>query len=329
MFMLSNTFLGCLIDDISTLSKKKKARLKNNMKFMMVFRRLIGDALYGRYGIEGLPDTVSLRILLRDLWAKSYGVIYLEKGVPVCLPSMIGGDSLNVVGEPGTAWVNAINGKVNKQIKLVIPGADVTSFLGKPDGIGVLIRENPMYMPFAETTIAYSLAIADAMRTLDVCSTNMKCPFIVVAEQSIVNTVKEFFNDRDENLDYIVSSGVFPVDKINILPFDPQAKNLTQCTQLIDWLENKYREACGIPCNGQMDKKGENLISGELDVSKDYSILQKMKPIDELNRSFKLLNSFMELNVKAVDPFDRPEYNEEGEEDTDEQSNKDIKSDKE
>ncbi len=325
MIGLSNIFLWGLIDDISSLSKKKKAKLKNSAKFMMVFRRLIGDALYGRYGIEGLPDTVSLRIFLRDLWAKSFAVIYLEKGIPVCLPSMIGGDELNVVGEPGTAWVNAINGKVNKQIKLVVPGADVTSFLGSNDGVGVLIRENDMYIPFAETTIAYALAISDAMRTLDTVSSNMKQPFLVVAEQSIISTVKKFFEDRDNNLDFIISSGVFPVDKISLLPFDPQAQNITQCTQLIDWLENKYREACGIPANGQSDKKGENLISGELDISRDYCMLQKMKPIDTLNRSFKLLNSFMGLRVKAVDPFKREEYNSnEGGEDDNGNTDKDI-----
>lgn len=325
---LNNSYLWGLIDDVSSLSKKKKAKLKNDAKFMMVFRRLIGDALRGRYDIQDLPPTVSKRILLRDLWSKAFTVIYLEKGIPVCLPSMIGGDELNVVGEPGTAWVNAVNGKVNKQIKLIIPGVDTSSFLGHKDGVGVLIRENDMYMPFALTTISYALAIADAMRTLDVVSSNMKTPFVIVAEQSIVNTVKKFFEDRDDNLDYIISSGVFPVDKIQILPFDPQATNLTQCTQLIDWLENKYREACGIPANGQSDKKGENLITGEIDVATDYCTLQKMKAIDTLNEGFELVNNSFGLNIKAVDPFDRPEYNKDMGGDENGQSDQNIDTDK-
>lgn len=299
MLWFNNLFNIYLLAGDGNMTNKKLAKMKNNIAFQNTFARLLQDALH-RYYIEGLPETCSERVVLQSLlWYGS--VVFFEKdGSMIALPGVPTGQAFNVYGDPAEAFVFSAVGQYNQPVKLYLPGSDESAFLkntiaGKAgnDFKGIYIRENEICYPFIRHVIWFADAIADSMRTLDVCRQNIKQPYIITAEESIVNSVKEFFKQRDINQDYIISSGVFPADKIALLPFETNADNLDNATELIDWYENKFRELCGVENNGQIDKKGENLIQTEVDVNNEYtwSSVDKclnsiQKGLDDANRLF-------------------------------------------
>lgn len=285
--------------DIGKLNKKKLARFKNNVQFINNFNIKTQDAL-NRYHLEGLPDTVSERVVLQSLlW---YGcVCFFERdGSLLALPCAPSGEGVNIYGDPVSVWVFSKNGTLNKQVPVYVHGSDVDAFLSRGNGYrakgkpyGVCVWENASRYPFINQTLFYSEAVSDSMRTLDVCRANIKNPYIVTAEESMVNTVKEYFNKRDNNEEFIISSGIFPADKVKVLPLVANSESLSAITALIEWYESKYRELCGVDNNAQMDKKGENLIQAEVSINDEYTDqgIKKIIPyiqdgLDDVNKIF-------------------------------------------
>ena len=287
------------------VNREKLAKFKNAASFQNTFIRFLSDALM-RYQFKGLPDTVSERVVLQSLlWYG--GVAFFEKqGTLFALPAAPTGDGFNVYGDPGKAWIFSRNGQMNEEIKIHIPGGDDDAFLrvlndgrktGK-GGAGVYVWENAMRFPFIHTVIQYAEAVSDSMRTLDVVRQNLKHPYIVVADETVVPSIKEFFKKRDENLDFIIDSGVFPVDKIKILPLDSaNTEQVKDVTGLIEWYESKFRELCGIRSNAQMDKKGENLISDEVHINDSYEDLQVEKLIPYIQKGLDIVNKFYGTSI--------------------------------
>lgn len=291
------------------LNREKLAKYKNISTFQTVFSRMLLDALH-RYKINGIPDTMSERVIMQSLlWYG--GVVVFEKGGNLlALPGVPTGDGFNINGDPSACWVFSRNGQMNEQVKVHIPGGDDSTFLriltdsrttGK-GGTGVYIWENDLRFPFLNTVVEYANAVSDAMRTLDVVRQNLKHPYIVVAEESVVPSVREFFKKRDENLDFIIDSGVFPVDSIKVLPLgDDNGTQAKDVTALIEWYEAKFRELCGIRSNSQMDKKGENLVTAELTVNNEYEDLQPVKCIESINRGLDIVNKFFGTNMSCTE----------------------------
>ena len=81
-----------------------------------------------------------------------------------------------------------------------------------------MIRANANCYAFINYVLYYAQNIADSLRALDVCRANAKKPFIITCEESALNTVKQFFKKMDDNEQFIISSGIFPTDKVNISP---------------------------------------------------------------------------------------------------------------
>lgn len=315
MFWYSNMFNIFLSGDGTEMTNKKLAKMKNNVMFQNTFARLLQDAL-NRYKFSGLPDTISERVLLQSLVWYGSAVIFEKEGNLLALPGVPSGAGFNIYGDPSECWVFSATGQFNEPVKVFLPGSDESSFLkntlagratGQPKG--VFVRENALCYPFIRQCIFFSDAIADSMRTLDVCRQNIKQPYIIVAEEAIVNSVREFFKKRNNNEEYIVSSGVFPADKISLLPFETNADNLNNATELIDWYENKWRELCGFENNGQIDKKGENLIQAEVDVNDEYSDMGVDKAIKYIQESLDYVNNIFGTNI-TVEPTRKEEKDE-------------------
>lgn len=301
---LINIYAG---KDVMQLKKtnSKLEKMKNNISFQNTFSRLYQDALH-RYYFENLPDSISERVLKESLLLYGAAVFFIKDGNLLCLPGVPSGSGFNAYGDPASCWVFARNGKFNEEVKVYLPGSDETAFLkitnSEPQSgkiKGCFVRENATCYPFINHTLFYSDVIADTFRSLDVQRLNMKAPFIITAEETIVNSVKEFFKHRDNNEAYIVNTGVFPADKINLLPFDTNAQNLISATQLIDWYENKYRELCGIDNNGQIDKKGENLIQAEVDMNDEYTENSVDKCIEYIQKGLDDVNKIFGTNIKV------------------------------
>lgn len=290
--------------DVGRANRKKLAQYKNNVMFQNVFSRYIQDALC-RYDFKGIPDTISERVLKQSLLWYGGVTIFEKEGSLLALPSVPTGDGFNIYGDPSKVWVFARNGQFNEDVSVYMRGSDETAFLRK--GItgqlagknpkGVFIWENALRYPFINQVIFYARAVADTMRTLDVCRVNIKNPYIVVAEESTINTVKQYFASRDNNEDFIISSGIFAPDKVNILPIVSNSENLTACTSLIEWYENQFKMLCGVENNAQMDKKGENLISQEVEVNQEYTELSVDKTLEYIRKGLEDVNRLFGVNI--------------------------------
>lgn len=288
--------------------KKKVTELRNSFVFENTFARFVTDAL-GRYEFENLPDTISERVLLQSLLWYGRVCIFDKDGNLLALPCAPSSAGLNIYGDYGSAWVFAANGQLNEQVKLFIHGGDIDTFLNRTNGDpmrgeerrGVLIRENAIMYPFIRIAMQFAEAVADTYRTLDIVRSNIKRPFIVTAEESIVPTVKKFLEQRELNYDSVISSGVFDPTRINLLPIDINGTSLTDATQLIEWYESQYKTLCGKKANSQMDKKGENLISAEVDINNEYSEFSVAKSLEYIQQGLDDVNAIFNTNIKVME----------------------------
>ena len=290
-------------------TNRKQAQLRNFATYRNIFSGLVTDAL-NRYHFEGLPETCDEQTMLQALIWYGRVVLFERSGN---LLSLAGGgvEGINIYCRPGYAWVYSVNGKVNERIKLYLHGSDEDSFIkslnttvngGEPRG--VLIRENRMGYPFVNVVLQYADAIADTYRMLDVIRRNLKRPYIIVCDEQTLATVKDQFNRIDDNEDFIASSGVFPVSKINVLPMTVSGESVRDATALIDWYESKYRILCGMGANNNIDKKGENLISDEIGQNDEYATSVLDKSITFIQEGLDDVNKIFGTNIKVVKNYE-------------------------
>lgn len=292
------------IDNVGKSTKKKLNQQKNGFMFQNVFSRYVIDAM-GRYKFTGLPETMSERVILQSLlW---YGCVCLfeKDGALLSLPCAPSSAGFNIYGDFGNARVFALNGKLNEEVKLYIEGGDQSAFLTDMNGAmsgsakGVMLRENPILYPFIRHTLQFAECTADTYRTLDIVRANIKRPFLIFAEESVLETVKRYLAQRELNYDEIISTGVFDPSKVATVPIDVNGNSLNDGTQLIEWYENKYRELCGHKNNSQMDKKGENLIKEEVTVNDYYTVWNVNRCVESINKYLEQFNNLFGTSIKC------------------------------
>lgn len=285
----------------SDMTKKNKAKLQNDMRFAQVFFELYEIAMRGRYNFTGIPTGIDERMFREALLWNGACVIYNEHGNVIALPGGPG-NNLTVNGNFANAYVYSANGQINREIPLYIPGTKIETS-DAAEGHGVLIRENASTFPFIYTVFYYAEAISDALRTLDVIRKNTKVPALIACDPKILPSVKKFFEDRDDNQEYLALSTAFPADKISTLPFAENAANsIPAITGLIDWYKSQFRAKCGIMANEAIDKKGENLLSAEVNVAREYTSTVTQNAINTLNTTLGQANEIFGLNIKATYP---------------------------
>lgn len=292
-----------------TRNRRRLGKFKDNITFQVNFAEQC-ELAENRYDIEGLPDTISKRVILQSLlWHAS--VVFFKKNDNIFALPGIATDEFNVYGEPGYAEVFSLNGKFNEKVKLYIPGTDMDEFLkayslsgitNNEEPVGVILWENRERYPYINRVMDVSLAIADTYRTLDICRANIKNPQIFYGEESMKDTVERYLEMRESNATAgYISTGVLEADKLKMIPFDPKGTSLSDVTSLIEWYENKQKERNGIKNNAQMDKKGENLIEAEVDVNDEATKKNSSDLVDYLNEGLEIVNEFTGLNLKAVE----------------------------
>lgn len=274
---------GEIIDIMQIPAGKKLHKLKNNIEYMNWYQLLIKYA-NSRYKFENLPKTVNERVLKEAL--TYYGsVCFFEKdGNLICLPARATQD-YNVYGDPCYAWVYGRNG-YNEQIKLYIDGEDKSSFVTKgisgtkvKGGKGVYVRENYRTYPFINYVMQYASKLTDTSRTIDTERFHLKRPYIITAEEAVVNTVKKYMESIGENDEYIISSGIFNANSVNSIPITLPTGCLKETEELQDWYMNQFLTLCGINSNEQINKK-ERLLVDEVNANNE-SIDNNIDPMIE------------------------------------------------
>ncbi|MBR5274659.1 MAG: hypothetical protein IKU33_05385 [Bacteroidales bacterium] len=300
MWLLNNIVSSIWIDGQS-MTSKKIAKYKNQMEFMNVYASLVNEAL-GRYKFKGLPDTVNQRVLTESLlW---YGCVgfFTKDGKVLALPGLPTA-SYTLYGDPTEMIVHGRNGYVDT-IKLFIPNGDDSALVREStngtapkDGTGVWVRENKLAFPFVNYCIEYADKIADTLRTLDTTRLNIKRPSVVVCEESVINSVKAYFNKRDNNEEFIVGSGVFPVDKVKFEnPFETNPENLRDCTMLIEWYYNQFRQLEGMKAPSTVDKKAQVSVP-ELNRDENISDNKQETVTDYLQEQLDFVNEKLGCNI--------------------------------
>lgn len=290
---------------------KKLAKMKNNLSFMNTYFRGLNIG-FQRYKINGLPDTIKEQDIKRYLLFKGSVILFEQAGGWFALPGG-GMADINVNGHPGNAWIYGANG-FSKQVKLAIPGGFDSSFARKGFGSTMaisdkafIIRENYVQYPFINYIIEMAEAISDTMRTLDIARKNVKHPYIITAEESIINTVLKYFDNRDNNEEFIISSGIFPADKIKMLPLEQNPECIKTSTDLIEWYWNLFFTLCGFDSNGGPDKKAQVSVV-EVNSNNAQIAVQAASVINSLKEDFDFFNQHTGLNI-TVEKTDLSEYN--------------------
>ena len=325
MWFLNNNFSHIYIDGKGSTAKKL-AKYKNAIEFQNVFSLLCNEALEAMPGFDGLPETVSERVLKESiLWHGGF-FLFKKNGGDLGLPGMPTG-SFTLYGDPVAANVFGRNG-FTEEIKLYIPqGADTTvrekagGGTAPEDGTGVWVRANHLVFPFINYVIEYADKVADSLRTLDIVRSNLKRPYIVSAEESIINTVKAFFNSRENNEEFIISSGVFPADKIKLLPFETTSDSIRDVTMLIEWYLAQFHQIIGVNAPMTVDKKAE-VTTAELNSHQGVETLHVQMIEDTLQRDIDFANEKLGLDITIKAPeVETTEMSENGEEGQDNADN--------
>lgn len=288
-------------------NRNKMRKWENDIQYQITFIRLVNEALQ-RYKIEGLPDTISQRVVLQSLlW---YGcIVFFEKDSGIfALPGVPTGSGFNIYGEPGSMWVySTMNGQYNKEISVYIPGSDEQSFLkqligsrqtGKPTG--VVVWENKMRYPFISTVWFFAKCIADCYRTLDITRYWLKRPLLLSGPEEYSESVKKIIDDLAENPSAVYIKEMMGVkNSTQLFNTNANGQNLQDVTGILEWYESKFRELCGLDSNAQMDKKGENLITAEITVNDQYQQMNLNKVLDEIQSGLDNVNKFFGLSLSV------------------------------
>ena len=296
-----------LIDCGKIKSRTKLNKFKNEQLFITTFMRLFNEAL-NRYKITGLPDTCNERVILESLILYGCVTFFNYEGNVLSLPSAPSGRGWNVYGDPLSAWVYSRNGLFNKEIDLFVKGGDNSALIkrgmsGQINGnpVGCMVWESQNRYPFLNTIIFYAEAITDTLRTIDVNRLWLKHPFIPVCEESLIPTVKKLFNDYNNNQDFLpVSTGILDVDKFDLKNLDVSPDAIKSAIELCEWYESKFREQCGVKANSQVDKKGENLTSTEINVNEEYTDGKDNSIVEYINTQLEFVNEMLGTSMKCI-----------------------------
>lgn len=286
-------------------TRKKLDKMKDMQVNYNVFFRLLNEAMKA-YKFEGLPDTVSERVIVQSLIAYGSCVFFDKNGQLLCLPGVPSGKGWNIYGEPLSAWIYSKNGIFNEEIKLAVAGGELSSELRKSiggetisNGKGVMVWENKARYPFINTIFEYADNIADTMITINEARIWLKNPWLPVCSEDQVLSVKKVFEAVRDNERIIPVSGSLTDMKsfdLKSLAIDPNV--ITNCISTVEWYEARFREMLGIDSNSQVDKKGENLTEDEIHVNNMYTEYNSL--MDYINEQLNLVNSTFGTNIKCV-----------------------------
>ena len=281
---------------------KKLNKMKNYREFINWFCYLLEIAT-NRYKFKNIPDTMDERVILQSLLWYGAMTVFDKDGAVVALPSAPTND-FNLYGNPGYSWVWALNG-YNEKIKLELPnGAAKITTTGVADnnlgdtGTGVFVRETKTLYPFINYVIEYAEQIADTMRTIECQRKHFKRPYIPVAKEEVVESVKSYFKKIDENEDTIVGTGVFDANAVNAIPITVSADEVKAMKDLVEWYISQFREKAGISNNVQNDKK-ERLLVDEINSNNEATEFSVNSVVDYINEQLDQVNSKFGLNIKA------------------------------
>lgn len=123
-----------------------------------------------------------------------------------------------------------------------------------------------------------------------------------MTEQSLLQTVKRAFQNRDNNEEVLVlDSGIFDTDKVRIEPIQTATDALKAHTDLIEWYVSRYDQLCGVFANANPDKK-ERLLVDEVNAASDGTEKAENEMVLYLQNQLDEVNKLFGTDIKVVAP---------------------------
>ena len=327
--MWYNSYWGNISLDVSKLSIKKLKQFENNLEFQNIFHNFFNAAL-NTFKWSGLPDTCDERMIERGFLLSGRALIARDNGG---LLSLVGAPASGwtLYGYPVKAFGWGFNG-YNHEFDLYVRGADEAKEIAKNAGgltagepNGVMGYDNSTAYPYVNYLIVECHRLANLKMAIDVLTENLKQPMIVSCDDNAINSVREAFKQRTDNIPAIVGTGKLPIDSFKVWDTKASPETLTAFRELYEWYDSNLRELFGINSNEQSDKK-ERLLVDEINVnnqmtmdSVDKRLVWRQRFAEDCNKVFGTNISVELRNPPKNEQNVNEAEDEEGDEDVDEQ----------
>lgn len=288
-------------------TQKRLAEYANNLTFQNVFQRLMSQAVTMYSGIDGLDPTMDKKTIIQSLIAYGGFGVFEKFGSNLSLPGTPT-NGVTLYGYFNAMYVYGKNG-FNEEVPVHIPGGNDNKLIQEPrDRVltagsprGVWIRDNPETYPFINYVIDYAAKITECYRALDIIRENLKTPYIITAEEELVNTIKRMFEKVDNFESRIVSTGILPADRINALELPTPPDGIKSVTELTEWYFSDFNKLTGMKTNSNPDK-AERLNLDETNAANDATDKIYKAHMDFIQAEFDFCNEKMNTRLTIKPP---------------------------
>lgn len=270
-------------------TKKKLTKLQNNLEFQNTFNQLLNLST-DIFEWKNLPETCDARMMESALLWRGYMAFYKDKNDNIWSYSAGPGGMLTKYGYPSNGYLYALNGEV-EQCKFF------WDFMDNEDADGVLCLDNKMGYPMINYIIRGAERIADARRALDVAAQNSKRPYIFTGTEEQVNTIKNIYNDMQNNDPFLViTEGTLDTLKPAIMNTNFHEGSIKELWDYYINTRNDVLNMLGINTKSNNDKK-ERMTVGESMGDVEYTEKQQNYRLEERKAFCDRVNKAFGLNI--------------------------------
>lgn len=262
---------------------RTKADWLNNLTFRTLYNHYWNMAL-NVFKWDGLPEGIEERFIEKTLFDYGQMLFFRDPQKSYMALKCGQGHKLDVYGEPLFWRAEGLNyNKLYHRKECV------------------LIENNKLRTPTADTLYYFVLKLYEAERAMDVNLQTSKMPWVIVCDEKKLLTYKEVFRKIDNNEPAIFGASGLALDAVQVLP----TRGEFICNELMDFshgVENKLLTFLGVD-NCPVDKK-ERLVTGEVssndhlvEINADLMLEARQRACDKINEMFGL-NVSVELRHK-------------------------------
>ena len=243
------------------------------------YLRNITEWAITRFKWSGLPDTVDVRFLEKELFLQGYIVFYYDdrygkymiaKGTPLG-PNNLYDNPIGVrtVSTPGYSSI------VLQPKECVIIWSSYTRTVELP------------------TVQLYAARLAELDVSLQVVSKSMRVNTLLKTSRSQLLTMTNLMKQRDEGIEYIVVDDSFDESKVEAFNLGVDPRILPALRNEKNQLWNETMTMLGID-NANQDKKERLVVSevsandGQIKVARNAAMRARVEAVEEINRKFDL-----------------------------------------
>lgn len=282
------------------VSKRKKlASFEDNIAFQNEFFKWLNIAMF-RLDVDGLPDTMSERMLKFSLICGRTGVADDPEMGVIALPATPTSGSFNIYGDADRITLYGYNG-FNREYSCYLEGGG-----DDQDVDAVLVRDNPFGYPILNYIIMYAKNLSDTLRTIQVTALKLKTPYFITCDASQRDSVKEILHSVEFNEDSIITNKSVSPNMFQVLPTNVREGALQSLWNHYNNLEGQIRTILGITSATNQDKR-ERLLVDEVNSDNELSEICLESRKDYWDHWFEVVNRLFGTNI-TVDVKETKEY---------------------